>query len=101
MSDLLPKLVAFAFCLIGCFVGLYFQRQERKQENEEERKKLAEQERRWTSVSVFNVAVPPSAADAMRMPEKPESVPKKPESGLASLQEQQQGGQQPKRSLIH
>jgi hypothetical protein len=32
MSEVLPKLIAFIFTLAVCAVGLYFQKQERKQE---------------------------------------------------------------------
>ncbi len=45
MNDLLPKLVAFVFCLIVCFVGLYFQRQEQRQEQRRQEQKRQEQQR--------------------------------------------------------
>jgi hypothetical protein len=80
MSDLLPKLAAFVFCLIVCAVGLYFQRRERKQEEWAERQKLEGQQRQWRNQSVHTKIGPLSAAEAMQPPDNPES-------SLANLRE--------------
>lgn len=86
MSDLLPKLVAFIFCLIVCVVGLYLQKQEQKQEEQQERQKQQDLDR-WKNEFVRKAASVSSATAAMEPSQKQQS-------GLSSWQDQQQGGQQ-------
>jgi hypothetical protein len=65
-----PRLIAFAFCLIAFGVGMYFQREERK------RRELRKQQ-----MANRSVADQYSAAQAMRSSENP--------LGLGRVQDQQ------------
>jgi hypothetical protein len=94
MSDLLPKIVAFGVCLIGCLVGLYFQKQEREEEEQQELQRQ-KQINRWKSDFVRKASDLSSGAEAMQSGQSQQS-------GLSSLQEQKQAEQQPSRRVtIH